>query len=330
VTHMTVERERTSFAAPENDVFAATALLGRDLALLEYELPARYPDRAYLKHCRGRHLSPTARLRNAIEHHELSLDYQPQYEIAGGHNCGVEALARWLLPNGESISPTVFIPRAEQSGLIGALGAWVLQEACTTVAAWNRDSDLLPILCVNVSPRQISRAFCTLLESTLEETGFPAAQLELEITEGILIEQPELALDCLARWKLVGARISLDDFGAGYSSLNYLSRLPVDRIKIDKSLIHRMTDDPKTAAIVRAVVSLGADLGCAVLAEGVETEMQLTMLFGMGCQQVQGYLLARPACADEARALLAMNWGKRPKPTPFPAACSATARSNAF
>jgi len=330
VTHMTAEPGKKSFSPLENEVFAASRLLGRDLALLEFEQPTIDPDRAYLKHCRGQHLSPTARLRDAIEHHELSLAYQPQYETTCGCCCGVEALARWVLPDGEAIAPAIFIPRAEQSGLIGALGAWVLQEACSAASAWSRDSGLLPILCVNVSPRQICPEFCAVLEHALAQTGFPAERLELEITEGVLIEQPQLALDCLAQWKRLGVRISLDDFGTGYSSLNYLSRLPVDRIKIDKSLIHRMTGDVKTSAIVHAIILLGADLDCAVLAEGVESERQLAMLTDMGCQQVQGFLLARPTGAIEAAALLAANWGIRSQPIPFSAARTATARSNAM
>jgi EAL domain-containing protein (putative c-di-GMP-specific phosphodiesterase class I) len=125
-------------------------------------------------------------------------------------------------------------------------------------------------------------------------------------------------------------RISLDDFGTGYSSLSYLSRLPVDRIKIDRSLIQRMTTDSKTAAIVRAIISLGAELGFAVLAEGVESESQLTMLSSMGCQQVQGYLLALPACAEEAKTLLDSNWGRRVAPQPFLPLRSATGSSYAF
>jgi EAL domain-containing protein (putative c-di-GMP-specific phosphodiesterase class I) len=256
-------------------------------------------------------LTPSARLRRAIETDELSLHYQPQYELRHGHHCGVEALARWFLPNGESIAPTMFIAAAEKNGLIAALGAWVLRKACTTAAAWMRCGEISPILCVNVSPRQVCPDFCAVLERTLERTGFPAAQLELEITEGILIDKPELALDCLAQWKNLGVRIALDDFGTGYSSLSYLSRLPVDRVKVDKSLIHRMITDPKTAAIVRAIISLGVDLGFDVLAEGVESEAQLVMLSGMGCRQAQGYLLALPACAEEARALLAKDWGNR-------------------
>ena len=250
-------------------------------------------------------------LRNAIEHSELTVHYQPQYAIRNGHHCGVEALARWFRPDGESIAPIVFVRLAERTGLISALGAWVLQEACSTVATWNRPSEKPPIVCVNVSPHQICRAFSTDISRTLERTGFPASQLELEITESILIEDPAFALECLTQWKQLGVRIALDDFGTGYSSLSYLSRLPVDRLKVDKSLIHRMVSDAKTAAIVRAVVSLGKDLGFAVLAEGVETEDQLQMLTDMGCMQVQGYLFSPPVCGSEARSLLRKSWGAR-------------------
>jgi EAL domain-containing protein (putative c-di-GMP-specific phosphodiesterase class I) len=312
---MSVESERRTFPAFESDLSGAQAHAARGPAF---------------RNNSDQRPSPSMRLRHAIEHDELSLHYQPQYEIRGGHHCGVEALARWFLPKGGSIPPTTFVPAAEKNGLISALGAWVLNEACTTVAAWHGCDGEPPILCVNVSPRQICPEFCAVIAGTLERTGLAAAQLELEITEGILIERPHLALHCLAQWKLLGVRISLDDFGTGYSSLSYLSRLPVDRIKIDRSLIQRMTHDPKTAAIVRAVISLGAELGFAVLAEGVETESQLTMLSSMGCQQVQGYLLALPACAEEARTLLDSNWGKRVVPRPFLPLRSATGSSYAF
>jgi EAL domain-containing protein (putative c-di-GMP-specific phosphodiesterase class I) len=315
VTHMTVERENRVFLAFENDSLNAQAHVARGPAFRNRSSQRR---------------SPTARLRHAIEHDELSLHYQPQYELCSGHHCGVEALARWFPPKGGSISPTAFVAASEKNGLISALGAWVLNEACTTVATWRRCDGEPPILCVNVSPRQISPEFCTVITSALERSGLPAAQLELEITEGILIERPDLALHCLAQWKRLGVRIALDDFGTGYSSLSYLSRLPVDRIKIDRSLIQRMTHDPKTAAIVRAVISLGADLGFAVLAEGVESEAQLTMLSGMGCQQVQGYLLALPACAEEARTLLDSTWGRRATLSPFLPMRSTTGSSYAF
>jgi len=250
-------------------------------------------------------------LRNAIQHHELVLHYQPQFDIRTGRACGVEALARWFQPDGEAISPEVFIPLAEQTGLIAALGAWVLQDACATVAAWPRPGEPPPILCVNVSAQQICREFTAVVARAVELSRFPPERLELEITESVLIGNAELALDCLAHLKGLGVRIAVDDFGTGYSSLSYLSRLPVDRLKLDKTLIQNMMREPKSAAIVRAVISLGQELGFAVLAEGVETEEQFQTLCAMGCQQVQGYLLARPTSAAEARALLERRWGTR-------------------
>jgi EAL domain-containing protein (putative c-di-GMP-specific phosphodiesterase class I) len=142
------------------------------------------------------------------------------------------------------------------------------------------------------------------------------------------MEQPEQSLDCLAQWKRLGVRIALDDFGTGYSNLSYLSRLPIDRIKIDKSLVHRMTRDQKTAGIVSAIISLGTDFGFAVLAEGVESEAQLAMLKGMGCRQAQGFLLALPSSADEAKVLLDSRWGKRLPIHPSPFKDFATRRAH--
>ena len=258
----------------------------------------------------------TARLRRAIEWDELSLHYQPQYRSLDGRPCGVEALARWFPRNGPPIAPTVFIKQAEQAGLISVLGQWVLKEACKTAMSWRLPGEEPPILCVNVSPHQICPGFFGILAQVLESTGYPASHLELEITEGILIENPELALQQLAQWKLLGVRIALDDFGTGYSSLSYLSRLPVDRLKIDRSLIQRVITDSKTAAIVRALISLGEDLGFAVLAEGVETEAQFELLVRMGCSQMQGYLLTRPVPACQVETLLKRRWGERSNTSP--------------
>jgi EAL domain-containing protein (putative c-di-GMP-specific phosphodiesterase class I) len=264
----------------------------------------------------------TKRLRAAIARDELSLHYQPQYRSNDGAPCGVEALARWFPPHGQPISPIVFIRQAERAGLISALGLWVLEEACRTAMNWRALGEEPPILCVNVSPHQICPEFSGGLEKVLESTGFPASRLELEITEGILIENPEFALQRLAQWKQLGVRIALDDFGTGYSSLSYLSQLPVDRLKIDRSLIQRIIIDSKTAAIVRALISLGNDLGFAVLAEGVETEAQFEMLVRMGCQQVQGYLLTRPVPAGQVEALLMQRWGLRRAVRPIRLNCA--------
>jgi diguanylate cyclase (GGDEF)-like protein/PAS domain S-box-containing protein len=258
-----------------------------------------------------RRLQLESGLRRAIRNCELSLYYQPQYEIKTGRACGVEALARWFRPGGETVAPGLFIPLAEQTGLITELGAWVLREACDTAAAWSARAGVPTTLCVNVSTHQICKQFSLVLAHVLEVSGLAPERLELEITESVLLANAESALDCLAQWKGLGVRIAVDDFGTGYSSLSYLSRLPVDRLKVDKTLVHSMTSEPKDAAIIRAVVSLGEQLGFEVLAEGVETEQQLAMLQDLGCRQVQGYLLADPAPAKEARALLSVRWGAR-------------------
>ena len=250
-------------------------------------------------------------LRNAIVQHELILHYQPQFEIQSGRVCGIEALARWVRSDGEPVPPSVFIPLAEHTGLIAALGEWVLKEACETVATWQGPGEEPPTLCINVSAQQICKEFSSTIARVIELTGFPAERLELEITESVLITNAQFTLECLAQWKRLGVRIAVDDFGTGYSSLSYLSLLPVDRLKLDKSLIHSMTCEPKDASIVRAVISLGEELGVAVIAEGVETEEQFEMLEHLGCRQVQGFLLARPTCATEARALLMNRWGAR-------------------
>jgi EAL domain-containing protein (putative c-di-GMP-specific phosphodiesterase class I) len=253
-------------------------------------------------------------LRDAITRHELTVHYQPQYEVDGGRGCGVEALARWTLPGGESISPSVFIPLAESAGLICALGAWVLQHACETACSWLDLTGRPTSLSVNVSTLQINEEFGAIIERIIEVTGFPGSRLELEITESAMISDTDRAIDCMEQWKELGVQIAVDDFGTGYSSLSYLSRLPVDRLKLDKSFVHRMPFEKKTAAIVRSVLALGRDMGIAVLAEGIETERQFDMLERLGCLQVQGYLFAKPAPEKEAYALLAMPWGTRLMP----------------
>jgi diguanylate cyclase (GGDEF)-like protein len=251
-------------------------------------------------------------LSRAIDKKMLTLHYQPQFEVNSGRACGVEALARWFRVNGDAIEPRVFIPLAERAGLIGALGAWVLRQACETVIGWDIiPGEPPPTLSVNVSPHQIDGNMCAVIRRAVEHAGFPPERLELEITEGSLIRDPEAVLDCLRQWKELGVRIAVDDFGIGYSSLSYLSRLPVDRIKLDKSLIHSLTTKQKDAAIVRSIIALGKELDVSVIAEGVETEQQFQMLQDLGCLQVQGYLLGRPVPPKDVEALLRSRWGAR-------------------
>jgi diguanylate cyclase (GGDEF)-like protein len=252
-----------------------------------------------------------ASLRSAIEREEMELHFQPQYDIRSGQVCGVEALTRWFRAGGSPVSPAMFIPLAEQSGLIDALGAWALRSGCEAAMRWKSDHEPPPTVCVNVSTQQINEPFTAVIERALEATGLPAERLELEITESVLISNADVVLECLAQWKRLGVRVAVDDFGTGYSSLSYLSRLPVDRLKVDKSLVQGMMGEPKDAAIVRAVLSLSRELGFTVIAEGVETEAQLAMLADLGCQQAQGYLLAAPAEAAEVSAMMHSRWGMR-------------------
>jgi len=205
----------------------------------------------------------------------------------------------------------VFVPLAEQTGLIAPLGNWALREACKSLVGWVNRGGPSCTLAVNVSSPQICPQFTRDIAAALAATGLPPAQLELEITESVLIGNADAALDCIAEWKRLGVQVAVDDFGTGYSSLSYLSRLPVDRLKMDKALIRGMTMDSRDATIVRAVISLGRELGFTVLAEGVETEEQLDMLAALGCQQAQGYLFAVPAAANEALAVMGRRWGAR-------------------
>jgi EAL domain-containing protein (putative c-di-GMP-specific phosphodiesterase class I)/CheY-like chemotaxis protein len=257
----------------------------------------------------------TTELAEALQRQALSVQYQPQYELKTGRGCGVEALARWVLSTGEIIAPATFIPAAERAGLIHDLGAWVLKSACESAVAWTSRSMQPMILSVNVSALQIDEDFSGVIGRTLKHSGFPAKLLELEITESALVKNTDLTIEYMNEWRRLGVRISVDDFGTGCSSLNDLSRLPVDRLKLDQSLVRMMALDSNSTAVVRSIVSLGAELGMDVIAEGVETELQFQMLTDLGCPRVQGYLLGRPMPAHQAQIALRKSWGNRPKAT---------------
>ena len=266
---------------------------------------SRRPRRAGTRH------QLEVRLRSAIEHGELSLAYQPQFDIRSGAACGVEALARWTPPGGGIIVPSLFIPLAERSGLIDELGAWALRSACAVSAQWQKIGRESPPLSVNVSPRQIGEAFTAEIAAVLDSCGLPPDLLELEIAENGLAANPGLALRCLKQWRSLGVRIALDDFGTGRANLGYLSTLPIDRLKIDGSFIRAMTSGFRDSNIVRAALQLGRALGLTVLAEGVETEEQLAMLRDFGCEQAQGFLLTPPTSPARARTLMDRRWGAR-------------------
>jgi EAL domain-containing protein (putative c-di-GMP-specific phosphodiesterase class I) len=199
------------------------------------------------------------------------------------------------------VSPAEFIPLAEEIGLITSIGAWVLKQACAQAAAWPTHL----AVAVNLSPVQfLSRTLVLDVVSALGSSGLPASRLELEITEAVMLQDTETTLATLAQLKGLGVRISMDDFGTGYSSLSYLRKFPFDKIKIDQSFIRDLSTRPESMAIVRAIAGLGAALGIATTAEGVETVDQLRVVRAEGCTQVQGYLLGRPKPASSIPHLL--------------------------
>jgi diguanylate cyclase (GGDEF)-like protein/PAS domain S-box-containing protein len=229
-------------------------------------------------------------LRKAVEQNELSLHYMPQARI-DGQITGFEALARWHHPRHGLVPPDVFIPLAEESGIIGALGEWVLRAACREAASWPNKLHVA----VNLSPVQFQHGdLPNLVHQVLLDTGLPPARLELEITEGVLIGDFTRAVAMLRRLKNMGVRIAMDDFGTGYSSLSYLQSFPFDKIKIDRAFVANLSHSQQSATIIRAVIALSRGLDVPVVAEGVETDAQLKFLAAEGCDAIQGYLVGRP------------------------------------
>jgi diguanylate cyclase (GGDEF)-like protein/PAS domain S-box-containing protein len=275
-------KDATALLANANAALYRAKEAGRGtIRFFEAHMDAHLRDRRALQHD----------LRRAIEHGELALHYQPQARI-GGEILGFEALVRWHHPSRGVISPGTFIPLAEESGLIMQMGEWVLREACREAASWPKPLQIA----VNLSPVQFRDGdLPATVHEILLETGLTPDRLELEVTEGVLISDFARGVSILRRLKLLGARIAMDDFGTGYSSLSYLQSFPFDKIKIDRTFIANLTDNHYSATIVRAVIGLGRGLGLPVMAEGVETAEQLAFLARESCDEVQGYLIGRPA-----------------------------------
>jgi EAL domain-containing protein (putative c-di-GMP-specific phosphodiesterase class I) len=224
------------------------------------------------------------------------------------HVVGFEALVRWDHPERGVVAPGEFIPVAEQTGLIVPIGECVLQRACEQAAAWQAASgDEGLEMAVNLSPRQFSHpGLVPSVAAALEETGLRPSRLSLEITETVLIDNADLALQTLERLKALGVRLVLDDFGTGYSSLSHLKRFPIDIVKIDRSFVDGLGADPGDSAIVSAVISMGLAMGVGIVAEGVETDAQADTLRALGCPLAQGFLFARPLDAEAAGALMGL------------------------
>ncbi|MBV8621224.1 MAG: EAL domain-containing protein [Curvibacter sp.] len=269
------------------------------------EMNARVSQRMFLEN----------NLRRALERQELFLVYQPQIDAGTGRCVGVEALVRWRHPEQGLISPDRFIPVAEDCGLIEPLGAWILEQACRQLKAWC-DEGLRLQMAINISAMQFRKpGFVALVHQVLHDTGAAPRLVELEITETLLM-QPLKDLDQrLGELAAMGLTFALDDFGTGYSSLGYLKRLPISRIKLDKSFVVDLPGDLEDEAVTRATLSMAKDLGLQCVAEGVETEAQRAFLCDLGCEGLQGYLFARPMTADDCREWI-LQHGRAPAHPP--------------
>jgi EAL domain-containing protein (putative c-di-GMP-specific phosphodiesterase class I) len=253
-------------------------------------------------------------LRVALEKGQLRVVYQPQVDASSEAVIGFEALIRWDHPDHGPVSPAMFIPLAEEIGLINEIGEWVLRTACAEAAAWPQNISVA----VNLSPVQFkSVALPNVVRTVISETGLAAKRLELEITEGVFLSNDEHVHDMIDSLKRIGLKLALDDFGTGYSSLSYLQRVPFDKIKIDQSFVRGASDpESRNAALIRAMVGLASDLKMQTTAEGVETAEELQLVRDLGCSLVQGYIFGKPMPAEEARELAAKGAMERPAQLP--------------
>jgi EAL domain-containing protein (putative c-di-GMP-specific phosphodiesterase class I) len=240
-------------------------------------------------------------MRRGLIDNEFFLVYQPQVELATGRPCGVEALLRWKSRDRGIISPAEFISVAEESGMIQALGARALRDACRQVVQWHRQG--MPMrLSVNLSVQQLQHdRWLAIVEDALKSTGLPAQSLDLEITETVIITHPEKAVATMARLQEKGVSITVDDFGTGYSSLSYLARLPIQGVKVDQRFVRGLGQNRSDETIAQAIIALSHALGLRVVAEGVETAEQFEFLKRHGCEEAQGYFIARPQESAQLR-----------------------------
>ncbi|HEX7579248.1 MAG TPA: GGDEF domain-containing phosphodiesterase, partial [Thermoanaerobaculia bacterium] len=241
-------------------------------------------------------------LRRSVERSEIVVSYQPVVSVATEKLAGFEALIRWQHPRRGLLLPPEFVPIAEETGLVVPIGRFVLGEACRQLRAWNEGRAGVPLrMSVNLSPRQVaSPSLVEEVETAVEAAGIDPRLLRLEITESVLLDRPEEALDVLSRLRALGVQLALDDFGTGYSSLGYLVRFPVQELKLDRAFVSRVHHGEREAAVARAILVLAHELGMTVTAEGVETEEQLAWLRAEGFDHVQGNLLSRPLPAAAA------------------------------
>jgi len=252
-------------------------------------------------------------LRNAVSLNQLEVHYQPQVEIATGKIKGLEALARWKHPIHGWVSPGEFIPLAESSDLIVQIGRWILNEACRQTKEWHQKGYTDLTMAVNLSARQFRQHdLLTMIETTVANHGLTPKHIVIELTETVVMSDAHRAIEVLEMLHQSGFEVAVDDFGTGYSSMSYLKRLPIGKLKVDRSFINDLGSSVKSDAIVRAVIDLAHGLQMTVVAEGVETPRQLSFLRTFDCDQYQGYLFSRPRCATDMLELLE----RKPLPVP--------------
>jgi EAL domain-containing protein (putative c-di-GMP-specific phosphodiesterase class I) len=244
-------------------------------------------------------------LRGALAKNEFMLHYQPKIDVRTGIVTGFEALLRWRHPEFGLLSPADYVPVLEESDLITPVGEWVLRTACRQIASWSARGIAPRPIAVNLSARQFRMDnLDTLVARIITETGVDPQLLELELTESLLMDNPEQTVITLGNLRRYGVRLAVDDFGTGYSSLAYLKRFPIDALKIDRAFISDATTNPEDAAIALAIINLGHSLGLKVVAEGVETESQLEFLREKGCDEMQGFFFSPAVSADEMDSLM--------------------------
>ncbi len=247
-------------------------------------------------------------LRKALEHNEFRIFYQPIISLKTNSIVSLEALLRWNHPHRGIIPPSEFIPIAEETGLIAAIGEWVLRKACAQLCTWNEKTSTPIRVAVNISGVQLrDPGFADIVLSILNETGLPTSMLDLEVTETTLMAQDQSAVQMLSKLQSKGIHVCLDDFGTGYSSLNCIQNLPIDVLKVDRSFICRIESDEEQIKIVETILHLGKNLGIEVIAEGVETDDQLTSLKAIKCEHYQGFLYSKPIAEEEVESLILHN-----------------------
>ncbi|MCC6474375.1 MAG: EAL domain-containing protein [Burkholderiales bacterium] len=287
---------------------AGTLLMNADAAMYRAKEQGRNNFQFFTREMNERSLRRAqmeSRLRRALAREEFLLEYQPRVDLATGEVCGLEALLRWNQPGVGLTGPAAFIPVLEETNLILPVGEWVLRQTCCQIRAWRDGGVKVPPVAVNLSARQFQQKdLDVVLTRILHETGTEPGQVQFEITESLLMNDPDGAARVLQALSAAGIKLSVDDFGIGYSSLAYLKRFPLDVLKVDRTFVHDIASDPENAAITLAIINLAHTLGMRVIAEGIETQGQIDFLSGHGCDEMQGFFFARPMPPADCLALL--------------------------